>query len=124
MTAVRRWAFVVALALMASVLLGCGDDDSKADDGDTACVSIDGNWEITGHCQASQVGSAVTVHQSGCTISSLDQWPGWTGSIASSDAVTMSGPGGTSQMTCTGKVSGSVLTMTCNPACDVQLTRK
>lgn len=119
----RRWVFAASCALLSSVALGCGDDDSKTDDGDTACLGIDGSWTIASHCQTSVVGTTATVHQTGCSVSSVDPWTGWSGSMTSDGAITMSGPAGTAQMTCTGTATASAITMTCNPTCEVKLTR-
>lgn len=118
-----RWFLVMASALIGTLAAGCGDDDSKTDDGDAACLAIDGSWNISNHCQTSVVGTTATVHQSGCSISAVDPWTGWSGSMTPGDGITMSGPAGTAQMTCTGTVTASAITMSCNPTCDVELTR-
>lgn len=120
-----------ACVLLTAVLAGCGSDDSPVTGsagggtGGSAgqCPSIDGTWTITSHCDAAAVGSKVTVHQKDCKIESLDPWAGWTGGIDSGGGISMSGPAGSKSMTCTGTVSGSSMTMKCDPPCDVQLTR-
>lgn len=119
----RLWALAGSCVLLGTFVPACGDDDDGKQ-GDTTCPSINGAWKITGHCVASQVGTTVTVHQSGCTVESVDPWTGWAGSVAPDGSLSMSGPGGTSTMTCTGSMSGTTLSISCTPSCDVKLARE
>jgi hypothetical protein len=122
------------LVLSATLLACSSDSDSGGSSGGNGtggtggssgqCASIDGAWTIKSHCVSSQVGTTVTVHQNGCQIESVDPWTGWSGSVTAAGGISMSGPAGTgSTMTCTGTAAGSAITMSCNPTCDVQLSR-
>jgi hypothetical protein len=123
--------------LAAALFLGCGSDsDSGGSSGagngggggssgsSGQCPSIDGTWTIQSHCVSAQVGSKITVHQKDCKIESVDPWTGWVGGVDASGGVSMSGPAGAgASMTCTGAVSGSTIAMSCNPTCEVKLSR-
>jgi hypothetical protein len=120
----RTVVLAVALALLA-----CGDSGSSKPDGSVksdggGCPSAAGQYTITKHCTAALVGSSVTVSQSGCSITKVDPWTGWTGTVGADGSMTMSGPGASTNMSCTATLSGTTYNLTCNPTCDVALQKK
>ena len=111
----------VTLSLLASMaLVSCGSSTALQPDA-ASCPDLSGSWTVTAHCVPSQVGQTFSITQTGCTYG--ESYPGWTGSVAADGTLTSSGPAGDKPMTCTGTSSGSPITMSCNPTCDVAMTR-
>jgi hypothetical protein len=114
----RAW-FVVGV-LAALLAAGCGGDDNSAD-----CPDVSGVYVITAHsCQPATVGSTLTIEQDGCDIPSLDPWPSWSGSVAADGSMTWSGDAGGVTMTCDAVLSGTTVTSTCTPDCEVTLEKQ
>lgn len=84
-----------------------------------ACADASGAWKVTQHCEASLVGSPVTVMQQGCKLSFAPPFNGFSGTVGPGGEVALSGP-----QTCSGALGSGTLTMTCTPgACTVSLAR-
>jgi hypothetical protein len=85
------------------------------------CVTLDGTWTVTMHCDTSLVGLHVVVSQSGCLLTFAAPFDGFTGNVTTANVVTLSGP-----QSCTGPVGPSAqsLSLSCTPGtCLVTLTR-
>jgi hypothetical protein len=86
---------------------------------------VSGVYEITAHsCQPTTVGSTLTIEQTGCEIPSLEPWPSWSGTVAEDGAMTWSGDAGGTLMTCDATMSGTTVTVTCTPSCDITLEKQ
>lgn len=107
---------ILAIVSLTLLILGCGSTN-------TNCPSIAGNWQITQHCQSSFVSQTVTISQNGCDLTAFSTWSGWTGKVEENGAIYMAGMAGDDPMSCTGMASGSTINASCNPTCDVTLTR-
>jgi hypothetical protein len=115
----RRALFpLVVAALLAA---GCGGGGGEAGD----CPDVSGVYLITAHsCQPSTVGSTLTITQEGCDIPSLAPWPSWSGTVAADGSMTWSGDAGGTPMTCAATVSGTTVTSSCTPECEVTLEKQ
>jgi len=107
------------LLLVLPAVIGCGDDGASGD-----CPQVAGEYTITAHCVAVQVGSKVTVSQEGCKLTQFDPWTGWSGTVQPGGAMTWSGDAGGTLMTCNGSFAVNRITGSCDPTCDVVLERK
>jgi hypothetical protein len=117
----KRARFVV-VAVVASALLAlsCGGDENNSGD----CPDVSGVYQITAHsCQPQTVGSNLTIAQDGCDIPSLEPWPSWSGTVWPDGSMTWSGDAGGTLMTCDAVLSGTTVTSTCTPSCEVTLEK-
>ena len=115
----RAWILVgVSAALLAAGCGGGGDEGGE-------CPDVSGVYVITAHsCQPSTVGSTLTIEQSGCDLPSLEPWPSWSGTVAEDGSMTWSGDAGGTTMTCDAVLSGTTVTSSCTPACEVTLEKQ
>lgn len=121
---IRRASILVVATLAVAFVLGCEADDSgTTGTGGGDCPNQSGVWTLTEHCQPDYVGVSMTLTQLGCSLSQIDPWEGWSGTVAADGSMTWSGPAGEQDMTCHATVSGDSMTVSCDPPCDVRATR-
>ncbi len=112
---------LVLLGVAALLGAGCGGDGNEGGE----CPDVSGVYVITAHsCQPTTVGSTVTIAQDGCDIPSLEPWPSWSGTVAADGSMTWSGDAGGVTMTCDAVLSGTTVTSTCTPECEVTLEKQ
>ena len=143
---VVRAALVSCCAALLLLAWACGDDgdngggvdhgvdigpDAGRDAGcDTAvagCPSVAGDWTVTKHCDGTYLGKAVTIQQTACSFTFAAPFAGWTGKIAKSGSITCSGVASSHNLSCTGSLSGKVISLNCTYgtySCPMDMTRK
>jgi hypothetical protein len=111
-------------AVILCCVAGCEHPRDADDQGPGGCpIVARGWWTLTEHCQPQYVGVPLTITQTGCTLSKIDPFEGWSGTVAADSSMTWSGPGGDDMLVCRASISGDVMTVTCDPECDVAATR-
>jgi hypothetical protein len=115
---VRAPIAVVALGLSLLIVVACSSSSSPSNGGSGgSCPSVAGTWKITAHCDPSLVGQNAVVTQNGCALTFGAPFSGFTGTVTSDNAITVSGP-----QSCSGTVAASAISMTCTPGtCTVTL---
>ena len=113
------------LTLVFPVLLGIclAPACSSTPDNDEECLDMSGTWTITEHCEPSFVGAVAVISQSGCHITNISTWQGWSGTVDPDGSFTISGYGGSEFITCTGTLTPTSAHVSCQPACNVSFTR-
>jgi len=111
--------------MLVGAFAGCGGGGSGARDGSGAgCPDVSGAWQITAHsCQPSTVGQTLTITQVGCTLTDIQPWTSWSGTIDESGQLVISGDAGGTTMTCAGALAGTTITTSCTPTCSVTFVR-
>lgn len=105
-------------------LAACGSDvGSPAANGGTSgnqgCPVVSGTWTVTKHCEASLVGTSLTVTQRDCTLRFSAPFDSFMGTVTAAGGISLSGP-----QSCTGTASATAVSMTCTPgSCEVELAR-